>query len=280
MNMNEAKPSINDEFKTDYYGNADFSHWLKKIEHDWRKMATLKKDASKKGYVLDIYSTYLQLAEILLINIYANSEDGFARRLFVDNATLRQYFSQYSQDAHFIDWLLLTYSFGIEDKSSINDFEQKYTDHKNILEETIKDYLEDFDFLNAYKHGYRVLSAPGSHSIALGVGGSSFKLGEFDTLLTYYSRGNRKNEAGKVVGLEVYENSILVNIDRIIIKAFFITTALENMRLILAASRHQNRIVLQHYRLTDREKWRKGFGSFRSKEFKYYEPTTTASHGA
>lgn len=270
--MSDTTPLSENAFRADYYDSADFSHWLKKIEHSSRKVASLKRDASKKGYLLDIYSTYLQLTEILLINIYANSEHGFAQRLFVSNSDLQQYFTEHGKNQSLIEWFLLSYDFGIEEKTSINNFEKKYSEHKSILEEVIDDYLKDFDFLNAYKHGYRVISESGNHTLALNIAdGVAYKLGEFDTLLTYFSKENRKNDAGRVVGFEVYENTISVNIKRIIIKAMFITAALENMRLVLAAPRHQNKILLQHYYLEDEKVWQDSFGGFRSKEFKYYE---------
>ena len=258
-------------FRAEYYKNADFSHWLKKIDYSAKKVLSFKKDESKKGYLLDMYSSYLQLAEILLINIYANSEDGFAQRLFVGNIELRTYFIENGQRHDFIEWFLLGYDFGIKEKASINNFEQKYSEHQSILEEVISDYLKDFDFLNAYKHGYRVLGAAGNHSIAFNLGGNtSYKIAEFDTLLTYFTKENAKNERNKVIGIDVYENTILVNIKRVIIKATFLTAVLENMRLILAAEGHSDKsIVLEHFYLEDKKIWQESFGGFRSKEFKH-----------
>lgn len=268
--MRTPARSTEDEFRVNYYHEADFSHWLKKIEHSARRVATLRRDGSKKGYLLDIYSSYLQLIEILLINMYANSDEGFARRLFVSNLDLRKYFTKFGSDESFIEWFLLGYNFGIEEKSSINDFEQKYAEHREILREVIDDYLKDFEFLNAYKHGFRVLSSSGSHTIAIDVGGATYKLGEFDTLLTYFSKDNRKDERGKVVGIDLFENSIMVNIRRTVIKAIFITAMLDNMRLVIAATNHERGIALNHYRLMDKTVWRESYGSFRSKEFMYY----------
>lgn len=258
------------KFRADYYQNADFSHWLKKIDYSAQRALALKRESLKKGYLLDIYSTYLQLAEILLINIYANCEDGFAQRLFVGNLDLRDYFAKNGQRPDFIRWFLLGYDFGIKEKDTINNFEQKYNEHESILGEVIEDYLKDYDLLNAYKHGYRVTSAAGTHNIAVSLGGSSsYQIGAFDTLLTYFTKENIKN-GKKVIGVDIYENTIMVNIRRVIIKATFMTAILENMRLILAVDGRDNKnIILQHYYLKDKKVWQEGFGSFRCREFKH-----------
>ena len=73
----------------EHYKEIDFSLWQKAIDVYCDKLRTLKKDESKKVWILQLYSTYLQMIEVFCINIFAITENNLWDNLFLSNQGLR-----------------------------------------------------------------------------------------------------------------------------------------------------------------------------------------------
>ena len=100
----------------------------------------------------------MQLLEIFFINclILSYGEKKFLDHVFIGNTELRKKIEEHLANKHFVDWIFDNLIFGIQDKGQIPNYEKKRSDNLNILQEAGKDYLDHYEFLNAYKHGYRV----------------------------------------------------------------------------------------------------------------------------
>jgi hypothetical protein len=254
---------------TDYYNSIDFSHWLKKIIYNASKLHSLKTDKAKSGYLLELYSAYMQLAEILLINmkICTTRDRDFHKNLFIPNHELHQFIENHAQSSDFIDWFLTNYDFGIVEKDSIKNYQQKYDLHKTLLNEVIEDYAKDFDFLNAYKHGYRVQGSAQTQTLSIGIEGSqTVPFASYDVYLAYYSKD--KDLSGKAQSL-VFQNTIYMKLYRVVAKAAFITIVLENIKAILASQSkdgNNKQTKVTHFVLKDEKAWNESFGAFRWRE--------------
>lgn len=260
--QNVPKPGLD---ITDYYNSIDFSHWLKKIKYNASKLHQLKTDKAKSGHLLELYSAYMQLAEILLINmrICAKRED-FHKSLFISNQKLHEFIENHAQSTEFIDWFLTNYDFGIVEKNTIKNYQQKYELHKTLLKEVMGDYSKDFDFLNAYKHGYRVQGSTETQTFSIGLEGSqAVPFASYDVYLAYYSKG--KDPSGQAQSL-IFQNTIYMKLYRVVAKAAFVTIVLENIKAILASqsedgSNRQTKVT--HFVLKDKKTWDESFGAFR-----------------
>jgi hypothetical protein len=251
---------------TDYYNSIDFSHWQKKIMYNASKLHHLKTDKAKSGYLLELYSAYMQLAEILLINMKICTTRGrdFHKNLFIKNNELHQFIENEAQTAEFIDWFLTNYDFGIVEKSTIKNYQQKYELHKTLLEEVMEDYSKDFDFLNAYKHGYRVQGSTETQTFSIGIEGSqTVPFASYDVYLAYHSNG--KDPSGQAQSL-IFQNTIYMKLYRVVAKAAFITIVLENIKAILASQSEDSKnrpTKVTHFVLKDKKAWDESFGAFR-----------------
>lgn len=254
---------------TDYYNSIDFSHWLKKVMYNASKLHQLKTDKAKSGYLLELYSAYMQLVEILLINmkICTTRGEDFHKNLFISNQKLHKFVETHFQRPDFIDWFLSNYDFGIVEKESIKNYQQKYELHKALLKEVIDDYTEDFDFLNAYKHGYRVQGSAQTQTLSIGVeGGGTVPFASYDVFLMYYSKG--EDLSGESQSL-IFQNTIYMKLYRVVAKAAFVTNALENVKAILASQSddgNNKQTKVTHFFLKDKRAWDESFGAFRWRE--------------
>ena len=70
----------------------------------------------------------------------------------------------------FVTYLLKNFVFANKDDKK--DRTQQKSDYKHMIKESIDDYTKDKDFLNSYKHGFRVFSEEG-HSLFVGMSGSN-----------------------------------------------------------------------------------------------------------
>jgi hypothetical protein len=243
MEANEAKVQ---KFLRDYYSSRDYSIWLARIKYAAKRLDELKTDGKRRGYILDLYSSYLQLTEILLTNIRiaTTREKEILKTLFISNGDLRKFFAQAQYDPRFYQWFLTNFDFAIKEKEQINLYKQKFDEHEEILKEVIKDYLADYEFLNAYKHGYRVSAALSP---------------KHDAQLKYLSRERATETKGEYI---ILENEINFKVVRVYLKATFTTAMLDNLRLILGNNPGE-KVNLVHYFFKDRTVWDKSFGTSR-----------------
>jgi len=249
--QNKPKRESVKQFMVDYFKNIDFDYWEKRLNFSLDKILKLKKNKSKSYYVVDIYSIYLQLLEIFFINvlILSSREKGFLSILFINNTKLRKLIKEQFGNLKYQRWLMDKLVFGIKEKRSIKDYSKKREEHLQVLKEGTKDYLKDYEFLNAYKHGYRIQVQFGP-VISI----DKTPILKMDAELIYFTK------KGKII----YQNRIMFNLHRILAKSYFILGMLKNCQKVFLA---QGKAVnLQHYFLTDIDKWQKAFGVARLKE--------------
>lgn len=252
MDNNVSKNTLKDEVIS-YFKDIDFKYWEKRLSHIFTKLKTLKTGKTKSIYLVDCYSVYLQLLEIFFINILALSvkEKTFFHFLFIGNSELRKYVKDNFLNSDFQKWLMENYVFGFRDKSTIKEYEKRYNEHVNIIKECAKDYLEDYDFLNAYKHGFRAKALFGDTKISIG----GHKLLEGDSELTYYSQK----------GNSIFKCTITFNHKRILGKSFFILEMLKNAQKVYLSQGNNKKMTLNHCYIQDVEDWNKSFGTARFK---------------
>lgn len=260
MAIKKAKKALGDkavkQFMVDYFENIDFDYWEKRLNFSFDKITKLKRNKSKSYYLIDIYSIYLQLLEIFFVNtlILSVKEDGFLSILFTGNSKIRGMVKEQFTNPQFINWFMDNLVFGFKDKTKINNYEKKSKEHQQILKEAVEDYLKDFEFLNSYKHGFRVQIRFGS---VLTMG--KIVLLKADTELTYFTKEHLDKERDMV-----YKNFVMFNHERIFTKSYFILQMLKNCQNVFLA--RGKAIKLDHYFLTDLDKWRETFGVARFKE--------------
>ncbi len=248
----------------EHYKEIDFSLWQKAIDVYCDKLRTLKKDESKKVWILQLYSTYLQMIEVFCINIFAITENNLWDNLFLSNQGLRKKidnrFFITRQDktrfcTKFTTYLLDNWVFGIKEKKEINNLSEKRKKYTQILKEAIEDYLKDYDLLNAYKHGFRVKSH-GSSTITMKAEKSNapvFKIGDFNASISYL-----KKQDGVV-----NRHDISFNWQRTMQKAYFLLSIMENTQKILLNDGKE--IQLDTLAVTNEAEFSKHFGVSRFK---------------
>lgn len=242
------------QFMVDYFSKIDFGYWEMKVDTDVSKLRRLKTWKKKSPYIIDVYSAYIQLLEIFFINvfIFSSREAGFLHYLFINNDKLREEIEKSYNSPVFQKWFLDNFVFGMNEKESINNFQQKYSQHLKMLNEFYKDYREDYDFLNSYKHGYRVHA---NHEGAIRING--IQILKVDTVLTYFKKKDNT----------IYEMNLLFNHKRIVGKVYFLLYMLKNSQLVfLAQEKHPNeQIKFEHLVIENQEEWNESFGVGRTK---------------
>ena len=120
-----------------------------------------------------------------------------------------------------------------------------------------KDYLDDFDLLNAYKHGYRITAKHDKSVLSIATsGGQSFKLNESDSTIVYFSR-KKIDKTPTIV-----EHTLNFKVGRIFGKTLFVCTLLNNIKA--AALLHYKQPVrgkdISSFSITDKAEWAQTFG--------------------
>lgn len=248
----------------EHYREIDFTLWQKTLDLSCDKLRQLKKDESKKVWILQLYSTYLQLIEIFCINIFAITENNLWDNLFISNPNLRnkiqvRFFSTQNNSTRFCNkftiYLLDSWVFGIKEKNEINNLADKRKKYTQMLKEAIEDYLKDYDLLNAYKHGFRVKSH-GSNTITIKAeisNAPTFKIGDFNASISYLT---------KKKGV-VSRHDISFNWERAMQKAHFLLNMMENTQKILLND--DKEIQLDTLTVTNEADFSKHFGASRFK---------------
>lgn len=209
----------------EYYENFDLAVLNDKLNFLVKKLSKTKTEKSKKVYYTELYATYLQLIEIFCINTFAVSDNDLLGNIFLSNGKISKkiksrFFEEKTHDGDdFITYLLKNFVFA--NKNDKKDRTQQKSDYKHMIKESIDDYTKDKDFLNSYKHGFRVFSEEG-HSLFIGMTGSGNreKIQDYSASVSYYA----KNE-------EVISRcSISFNWERVYVKSLILITVLENLK--------------------------------------------------
>jgi hypothetical protein len=248
--------------------NIDTKYWDRHSSHSFDKINQYKKLSNKAPFIIDIYATYLQLIEIFMLNTLALLKNDWTI-IFIGNSELRSLISEtfYSDFAkkrfnnEIVSDLITNLVLGQEGTVEMKNREEKLTTYSKFLQEIITDYLNDYDLLNAFKHGYRVQGS-GGNSISIAPTGStkSFLLSKFTSSIVYLSK--KKNI--------VYELSVSFNYERIFLKSQYLINMLENIKEIECAIYEKRPIkMLNHLVITDKVKVQSSWGTSRWKTPKY-----------
>ncbi len=257
INFLEFMNKINKEI-LEHYKEIDFSLWEKLINLYCDKLRSLKKDNSKKIWVLQLYATYLQLIEIFCINIFAITENNLWDNIFLSNKDLKAKIGKQFSSS-FIIYLIENWVFGIKEKEEINDLEKKRKYYRTMLKESTSDYIKDYELLNAYKHGFRIRST-GRKEVSIRAekaNAKSFKIGGYNSNISYLKRKWHKEAKEHVIS----EQNISFNWERIVQKAFFLLNMMENTQKILLSNQKETRI--NTLAILNKEEFSKHFGAAR-----------------
>lgn len=251
------------DFMRKHYLNADFEIWSRKNRSLYLKFQGLKDPRKQTAALLELYTGYLQTAETLFVNIHAVSKSlaGFPGALFIDNQRLRKLVdNELTKNTKFLEWYLLNYVFFGKKDSEL--YKKRHDLYRQLLKECAKDYLADYQLLNAYKHGYRVTANKGKSQLSIRPkAGEAMLLDEYDSSILYFAKENREEE--KVIT----ENTVNFKNDRIFGKTLFLTSLLSNLRAVaLLRAGYKGRAATADFNITDKKIWEKGYGSWRSKQ--------------
>lgn len=260
--LTDLEDEIN-KFKLSHYENADFDSLTKKTISLYKRFERLKDKKKQNRIVLDLYTLYLQATEILFINSHALSVavDRFPSALFIDSFNLRNFINEnFTKTTGLSSWLFKLIFSVLKDNSGTNE---KYNLYTNLIKEVAKDYLSDYDLLNAYKHGYRVKANHNQTTLSISVGnGQHFKLNDSDSAITYFSKETRD-------GIPiVLQHTLNFKIGRIFGKCLFVCSLLNNMRAIILL--HYKKPVsskdISSFYINDKDEWNSMFGGSHFKQ--------------
>jgi hypothetical protein len=210
----------------EYYSKIDFSFW--DIELD--ACLGIKEGGSAEDVnanAIRIYSTYLQLIEVFYLNVFTITENQISN-LFLNNSKLREKISGLGANPEYLAFFFEKWVFGLKEKTSIRNYHEKASLYLSVLKESTKDYLQDYDFLNAYKHGFRAHSGgPTSISISHDSNPDQRHLvTQHNSSVIFLSREQNT----------IFERSIAFDWQRVIQKCEFLLSMLQNTKQILQAN--------------------------------------------
>lgn len=211
----------------EYYQDFDIEIFYKKLKTITEKISSLKKEKSKKVYYTELYSTYIQIVEIFCINSFAISEKDIISNIFLGNSAIQKKIeSRFFNDKNnkgqsFTEYLVDGFVFNLTDESK--DRTQQTRNYVKLTKEAVDDYLKDRDFLNSYKHGFRVLSSEkNSLSVEMTGGKSKVKLADYSASVIYYKKDKKTDSVMKC--------NISFNWERVYAKSLVLLNILVNMR--------------------------------------------------
>ncbi len=262
----------------EYYSDLDVSIFEKKLKHISSRLHSLKRESSKKGYYIDIYTLYLQIVEVFCINSFVFVELNIAN-LFIDSRDLREkifssFISENNRDAEgklFFDFLVETiHGVGrdMEYQNNIvqQDIAQQKIDYKKIIKESVKDYLKNKDALNSYKHGFRIYET-GPVNMSVKLDNSNMPpivLVDNTASFAYYSKNHISKSEYKII-----LNRVSFNWERLECNIGFLLNSIENLKKVTCARGVKSLILLKHLYFEDRHKYDKHFGGTKFTEVKW-----------
>lgn len=247
------------QFKLSHYKNADFDSLTNKIILLYNKFDKLKNKKKQNRVILEIYTIYIQSIELLFINSHALSVsvELFPSALFINFPNLQKFIEDnFKSTTKYSAWFLTKIIFTVS--KTKDDLKDRYSEYSNLLQEVAKDYLNDFDLLNAYKHGYRITARHDKSVLSIATsGGQHFKLDESDSTIVYFSK--KKIDGSPTV----IEHTLNFKVGRIFGKTLFVCSLLNNIKA--AALLHYKHPVrgkdISSFSITDKTEWAQTFGS-------------------
>lgn len=229
----------------DYFASINFDIWEKKINHCLDQIIKLKKESSKYKYYIELYAIYLQLVEIFCRNGFTLTEENTKYILKMKSSDITAKAEVQFKSKKFMNYLLDNWVFGLKNKSKIRNCESKRRFYDSVLTEAVlKDYCKHYQFVNAYKHGFRVY-ASGKKSLAIGKESSneSIIVKSFNAhVCCFYSEEKEK---------QLYKMEIFFDWQNVGTKALVVLCSLQNMRKVYLAQGGE--LSLDHLFITDHE---------------------------
>lgn len=215
----------------EYYSKIDFSFWDKELSQCFDQ--DMDEQSPDRCDAIRLYSTYLQFIEVFFLNVFAITENDLTN-LFIGNAELRKKIESQAKMEEYKEFFFERWVFGVQEKHLINNYEKKRSFYSRLFDECIKDYLSDYDLLNAYKHGFRTHSS-GPVSISLAPNSGSvqpFLSFNYDSSVFFLSQ----MKDGKKVNEKSFEVTICFNWRYVARKSRIILSMLENTVKILLSN--------------------------------------------
>lgn len=267
------------KFRKAYFEQVEFDYWSERLFTAYRRYSQLMKPENKAKYIVEVYSIYIQVVEILLINMHALSvpPSQFMPALAMDNYEIRDYADKIINNSKYLKDFTHNFIYKIRGVKDIDaESNEKIRFDTNLLKECLKDYKSDYNFLNSYKHGFRLHSTHGDNYVAIGTSPDNmFQVLKGDSQLTYYEF---KKSKGRLQS--VSEVSLTFNHMRVVGKAMFAIYYLQNIRLsVLASYDKPEKITYPTFYINDKEAWNKDFGQsrFRSELFRFINSESNKS---
>lgn len=240
----------------EYYKNFDLAILNNKLNFLTGMLLKLKSEKAKKIYYTELYATYLQIVEIFCINTFAVSDNDLLKNIFLFNKAIQEkintrFYEEINHDGKdFITYLLSNFVFANRDDKK--DRTEQKSDYKHMIKESIDDYKQDKDFLNSYKHGFRVYSGEKS-SLSIGItgGNSMTKLQDYSSSVSYYIKEQDI----------VWKCNISFNWERVYVKSLILINVLENMKKVYLSA--GKKINFQYIAFEDKQKISGKYGCFR-----------------
>ena len=262
-----------------HYKALDFCYWERRANYTTRRIESLKKEKSKHPYYLELYTDYIQLFEVVAINIRAMLSPQLFECLFIRSEKLREKIAELfpdflAKENPGVDkWVRgLVFHHAVFGKYVVNNAEQKIRKYKTMLKESAQDYLKDYQLLNAFKHGFRTqVSGESTLAISLddpGKASSPHVVGQYSSSITYYSLNSVEVDEKRIK--VVFKNKISFNYQRVYQKILYLSNSLENARQAILYVAKPEGIGKQKLcttlKVTDREAFQKHYGVWRWRE--------------
>ena len=260
-----------------YFKDLDFSYWQRKADYSVSRLEKLKNRKLRNHHNLELYTDYLHLFEVTIVNMLA-ALSGDLEKIYMQSNDLRQEVynifvgrgKEYSKSNQYLDFWLKDFvlQHGIFGKYMQSSPDQLTREYKTILKEAAEDYLNDYELLNAFKHGLRI-HASGKNSVSMQLDGSSTShvIGEYGATIYYYSRKKGPTQHGEKTYI-VSRCQISFHYQRVYQKIGYLTSSLENTRETLLHftkqdSKRKRKHVCNTIKILDREKFYQHIGYFR-----------------
>lgn len=267
FNLQQQGVDVYRQIKNDHYINLDIEYWQKKIADCHNSYLLHKSEKYKSRAVIEGYTTYIQLVEIFFINLHASTlpPQQLMVGLFMTNQELRDYVNEIkdkkSENLKLYFERILKPIVEMVHKNDPTAYSDRMRLYKSTFDEVIKDYLQDYQLLNAYKHGFRITFNVGESTLSIkNNNGESYKVASSDATINYYSSGKRE---GKTI---VYEHTASFNATRIFGKAHFMYVMLQNLvEVQKAIAKPGKKQKYRYFEVPNKDLWNKSFDSVRWK---------------
>lgn len=244
------------DFTLKHFQSIDFGYWNERLAQINRRLIKLKSPKKRNYQLIDLFAVYIQITEIAHITmmILTQRHKKVIANMFVGNAELRKFIKTDCSERNFYDWFLRNYglnSSGLRDKP---DYEQMIKQNIDFLSEAANDYLDSYNYLNAFKHGFRVNSTYGGAELLV----NNHRIIGADTSLSYLYKEFDKEKGAQIVK----ERDIIFNYERVLSLVWAELILIDNAQQVYIATELGRKIGkrLSWVYVKDREGWSGSFG--------------------